>query len=254
MSPVHPGPGLPARTLLPVLCPEAILETLREQLGLGRAVSLDGYFEGRSRVRHLAAIRDRFGFTDFGDDARARFRLTRWLYALCWSGDDRPGPLIDRAAAWLIANKVLLPGVTILERLVGSIREPCAGPGSGSTSSPVSATTSARASPGCSTRATQPRSPPWTRCARFHRSGPPSEFLRHLDRLEAVREFDLRPSMLKGVPAATLERLARVARMSKPSAIAALREPRRTATVAALVPHPGGGRPRRRGRARRRAC
>ena len=40
--------------------------------------------------------------------------------------------------------------------------------------------------------------------------------------------------MLKGVPAATLERLARVARMSKPSAIAALREPRRTATVAAL--------------------
>src|SRR3546814_64925 len=37
-----------------------------------------------------------------------------------------------------------------------------------------------------------------------------------------------------GVPATTLERLARVARVSKPSAIAALQEPRRTATVAAL--------------------
>ena len=49
--------------------------------------------------------------------------MTRWLYALCWSGDDRPGPLIDRAAAWLIANKVLLPGVTVLERLVGRIRD-----------------------------------------------------------------------------------------------------------------------------------
>jgi len=53
----------------------------------------------------------------------ARCRLTRWLYALCWSGDDRPGPLIDRAAAWLIANKVLLPGVTVVERLVGRIRD-----------------------------------------------------------------------------------------------------------------------------------
>jgi len=61
-----------------------------------------------------------------------------------------------------------------------------------------------------------------------------SEFLLHLDRLEAIRAFDLRPSLPKGVPAASLERLARVARAGKPSAIAALQEPRRTATVAAL--------------------
>src|SRR5271166_6710059 len=60
------------------------------------------------------------------------------------------------------------------------------------------------------------------------------EFLHHLDRLEAIRAFDLRPSPPKGVPATTLERLARVARAGKPSAIAALQEPRRTATVAAL--------------------
>jgi hypothetical protein len=57
------------------------------------------------------------------------------------------------------------------------------------------------------------------------------EFLHHLDRLEAIRAFDLRPSPPRGVPAASLERLARV---GKPSAIAALQEPRRTATVAAL--------------------
>src|SRR5208283_1952461 len=62
----------------------------------------------------------------------------------------------------------------------------------------------------------------------------PSEFLLHLDRHEAIRAFDLRPSPPQGVPAATLERLARVARAGKPSAIAALQEPRRTATVAAL--------------------
>ena len=71
--------------------PRSVLETLREPLGLGRAASLDGRFEGRSRIRHPAAIRDRFGFTDFGDDARARFRPTRWLHA-ARAGAARIGP------------------------------------------------------------------------------------------------------------------------------------------------------------------
>jgi len=42
---------------------------------------------------------------------------------LCWTGDDHPGPLIERAISWLIVNKVLLPGVSVLERLVGRIRD-----------------------------------------------------------------------------------------------------------------------------------
>src|SRR3546814_5900020 len=62
----------------------------------------------------------------------------------------------------------------------------------------------------------------------------PTELFRHLDRLDAVRAFNLRPAPPRGVPATTLERLARVARVSKPSAIAALQEPRRTANVDAL--------------------
>jgi hypothetical protein len=61
-----------------------------------------------------------------------------------------------------------------------------------------------------------------------------SDFLRHLDRLDALRNFGLRLMPPKGVPSVQLERLSRVARRSKPSAIAALKEPRRTATVAAL--------------------
>jgi hypothetical protein len=42
---------------------------------------------------------------------------------LCWSGDDQPGPLIARATSWLVVNKVLLPGVSVLERFVGRIRD-----------------------------------------------------------------------------------------------------------------------------------
>lgn len=60
----------------------------------------------------------------------------------------------------------------------------------------------------------------------------PTECVRHLDRLDAIRAFDLRPVAPRGVPPMVIERLARVARQGKPSAIVALQELRRTATIA----------------------
>ena len=214
--------------------PGSVTAFLINQLGLKPDTHLNDYFErGGQRIRHLALIRERYGFTEFADNGSARFRLTRWLYALCWSGDDHPGLLIDRATSWLVVNKVLLPGVSVLERFVGRIRDRAQTrlwkrlvaaldekqreriaklfDEDGKTS--FAALDALRTVP-------------------THRSS--GEFLHHLDRLEAIRAFDLRPSPPQGVPAASLERLARVARAGKPSAIAALQEPRRTATVAAL--------------------
>jgi hypothetical protein len=48
--------------------------------------------------------------------------LHRWLYALCWTGTDRPSALFDRATAWLIASKVVLPGASTLERVIARVR------------------------------------------------------------------------------------------------------------------------------------
>ena len=59
---------------------------------------------------------------DFSDPD-VGFRLTRWLYAQCWTGTERPGALFDRATSWLLANKVLLPGVSVLERFVSRLRQ-----------------------------------------------------------------------------------------------------------------------------------
>ena len=214
--------------------PGSVMVFLVNQLGLKPDAHLKGYFDlAGQRKRHLVLIRERYGFTDFADNGPARFRLTRWLYALCWSGDDHPGPLIERATSWLVVNKVLLPGVSVLERFVGRIRDRAQkrlwnrlvaaldekqreriaklfDEGSESSFAALDAL----------------RTVPTRRSS--------GEFLHHLDRLEAIRAFDLRPSPPRGVPAASLERLARVARVGKPSAIAALQEPRRTATVAAL--------------------
>ncbi|MDF5922209.1 hypothetical protein P4133_31340 [Pseudomonas aeruginosa] len=31
--------------------------------------------------------------------------MSRWLYALCWTGTDRPGVLFERATSWLFTRK-----------------------------------------------------------------------------------------------------------------------------------------------------
>jgi hypothetical protein len=68
-----------------------------------------------------AEIRAQYGYFEFSDPIGG-FRLTRWLYALCWTGTERPSVLFERATTWLLAHKVLLPGASTLERFVAKLR------------------------------------------------------------------------------------------------------------------------------------
>jgi hypothetical protein len=222
--------------------PDLVTVFLIKQLGLKPDTDCKRYFDrGGQRIRHLALIRERYGFSEFAANGAARFRLTRWLYALCWSGDDHPGFLIERAASWLIVNMVLLPGVTVLERFVGRIRDraqkrlwqrlvAALDDKQRERITKLFDETSENSFAALGALRTVPT----------QRS--PGEFLLHLDRLDAIRAFDLRPSPPKNVPAANLERLARVARAGKPSAIAALHEPHRNRGGA--VPYAGDRRAR----------
>ena len=106
----------------PTRAPAAVVTTMARQLGEARRRAWTPTATAGSAGAMPRPIRDRYGFRDLEGDAAAGFRLTRWLYVLCWTGDDRPGLLFDRATTWLLAHKVLLPGITTLERLISRVR------------------------------------------------------------------------------------------------------------------------------------
>lgn len=105
----------------PTEVPAPVLRTLMRQLQIDTAELLPRYRLGEQRWRHSVEIRSRYGFQDWGEPV-VRFRLSRWLYAMCWTGTDRPGILFDRATTWLLSHKVILPGCSTLERFVARLR------------------------------------------------------------------------------------------------------------------------------------
>jgi hypothetical protein len=95
---------------------------LANQLSIDSVSVLKSYGQRDTTKReHMALIRDQYGYHDFGTPWS--FRLCRLLYARAWIGNERPSLMFDFATNWLIGNKVLLPGITTLTRLISEIRE-----------------------------------------------------------------------------------------------------------------------------------
>ncbi len=105
----------------PTAVPGDVLRVVAAQTKVADPSCVDAYRHSEQRWRHTAEIRARYGYREFIDRG-VEFRLGRWLCALCWTGTDRPGELFDHASGWLIGHKVLLPGVSILERFIAEIR------------------------------------------------------------------------------------------------------------------------------------
>jgi TnpA family transposase len=106
----------------PTAVPGTVLHALSSQLDItDPADCVIAYRTSRQRWQHSAEIRLRYGYREFAERG-IQFRLGRWLCALCWTGTDRPSALFDYANGWLVGHKVLLPGVTVLERFVAEIR------------------------------------------------------------------------------------------------------------------------------------
>jgi TnpA family transposase len=107
----------------PTAVPPGVVTYMSRQLQIGDPSCLPHYLERRGTHHdHARDIQRRYDYRDF-HAPREVFRLVRWLYTRAWLSAERPSVLFDLATARLVEHKVLLPGVTVLERLVASIRE-----------------------------------------------------------------------------------------------------------------------------------
>jgi hypothetical protein len=77
-------------------------------------------YAAHTRRRHRHEIVAAYGYRDLRDAACAR-RFVAWLLRRTWVGDARAKHLFDAAVERLVAQRILLPGVTTLERLVARV-------------------------------------------------------------------------------------------------------------------------------------
>ena len=217
----------------PLDVPQCVLSTLANQLQIEQLDTANVYRTGEQRWQHATEIRTSYGYVDFTEPLIV-FRLTRWLYALCWTGNDRPSILFERATTWLMTHKVLLPGCTTLERHVARLRSRVEERlwrllGGGISPDQQTRLEKLLVSSGGS------RNSPLDRL----RTGPivaSSLSLRlALMRLQSVRELGIRLPVSARIPATRVAALARFAGAAKASAILRLPVVRRVATLVAFV-------------------
>jgi hypothetical protein len=106
----------------PTDVPPGAVAHLAAQLGVADVACLARYRAGETRWDHAEEIKRRYGYRDFTAQPEY-FALARWLYARAWTGAERPSVLFDLATARLVERRVLLPGASVLARLVARVRD-----------------------------------------------------------------------------------------------------------------------------------
>jgi hypothetical protein len=71
---------------------------------------------------HAWEIRDAYKYHAFEDPAWGR-KFRTFLHGRAWTQAEGPVALFDHAVVWLRRERVLLPGVTVLAKLVAEVRE-----------------------------------------------------------------------------------------------------------------------------------
>jgi hypothetical protein len=218
----------------PLDVPWALVVFLAGQLGIADSSVIKRYaVREKTLYEHQWEITERFGFQPWGAPS-VQGQLRSFLSARAWTSGEGPTRLFERAAVWLRGHKVLLPGVSVLARLVSEVRA-------------EQAERLYRAVNDATPASFRPallgllEVGPGSRVSELERlrTGPTRvsvpEMLRQVQRLNQLQELGRNGLNLSALPAGRLNLLARHGMAGKASAVRELAEPRRTATLIATM-------------------
>ncbi len=217
----------------PTDVPQVVVTHLARQLAITDLTCLSRYGAGETHWDHVNEINAVYGYRDFSNQPE-HFRLIRWLYVRAWLSAERPSLLFDLATAWLVERKVLLPGVTVLARVVAQVRDRV----SARLWRVLTAAPDTRQRERLEALLVVPEGARQShldrlRCAPTRVSGP--ALVAALERLEEIRALGVSELDLSRVPAGRLKALARYAAVSWASVIARMPQDRRIATLLAFA-------------------
>jgi hypothetical protein len=217
----------------PLDVPATVVAYVAVQLPPADLTALSQYRTGTLHWEHAHDIRRTYGYRAFTDQP-VSFQFLRWLYTRAWLRAERPSVLFDLATAWLVEQKVLLPGVTTLTRLVAQVRDRAA----------ARLWTRLAAIPDAATRARleqlivpqeRSRQTALDRLRRAPTRVSAGGLVGALRRVEEVRALGVRQDMLGRLPLGRVNVLARYAAAARAQAVARMPPERRLATLVAFA-------------------
>lgn len=96
----------------PIDIPISVIDYLTKQL------KIDNY----AIYNHARLIKDLFDYKDF-TSPEVKKEIEEWIFNRSWLTNERPSVLFDMVTSKCVKDKIILPGVTLLERMVSQIRE-----------------------------------------------------------------------------------------------------------------------------------
>ncbi|HEX2819789.1 MAG TPA: Tn3 family transposase [Streptosporangiaceae bacterium] len=104
----------------PVQVPEVVIRYAAEQLGVREWTAARQYGDRpQTPYDHATQIRDLLGYREF---SAAEGEVAAFIASRVAKTRDSRRELSDRAVLWLVENRVLLPGISTLSRLVAEVR------------------------------------------------------------------------------------------------------------------------------------
>lgn len=213
--------------------PSAVVGYVARQLRIADPTCLTRYTNKATHYLHQRRILKHYSYQEFG---QVSFSLTRWLYERAWLSYERPSILFDLATAWLVERRVLLPGVTTLERLVARVRE--------RVTSRMDKKLFALLKPPqiqaleqLLVQLPEQREAPLQQLRRTCSTLAVSELLQALVRLNRIRELGVSGLSLREIPAGRVKAMARFVAEAAPSHLSRLSQTQRLARLLCFARH-----------------